>query len=156
MIRKSFQTVRMVRISCPLRMLRLVNGAARRGEPFMRLERASWRLSGELADWLGIEAGHLAVVSRADVVVDPAGLTAQLDAAAEAVMPELDGFVRIVRRKDSAIQPHAGDLNRRTALFSGGSSRSPRPPPRGSCRAEPRSLRARAPRSPWARAQAQA
>ncbi len=104
MIRKSLQTVRMVRITCPLRMLRLVNGAARRGEPFVLLERASWRVTGELADWLGIEAGHLAVGSRADVVVDPAGLTAQLDAAAEAAMPELDGFVRIVRRNDSAIQ----------------------------------------------------
>jgi N-acyl-D-aspartate/D-glutamate deacylase len=87
-----------------LRMLRLVNEAARRGEPFMPLERAVWRLTGELADWLGIEAGHLAIGSRADVVVvDPAGLTAQLDVAAEAAMPEFDGLVRLVRRNDSAI-----------------------------------------------------
>ncbi len=88
-----------------LRMLRLVDQAARRGQPFMPLERAVWRLTGELADWLGIEAGHLAIGGRADVVVvDPDGLTDQLDATAEASMPEFDGLVRLVRRNDSAIQ----------------------------------------------------
>jgi N-acyl-D-aspartate/D-glutamate deacylase len=94
----------MAHYNFPLRMLRLVNEAARRGAPFMPLERAVWRLTGELADWLGIDAGHLQVGSRADVVVvDPAGLGPQLDATAEVAMPEFDGFVRLVRRNDSAV-----------------------------------------------------
>ena len=94
----------MAHYNFPLRMLRLVNEAARRGEPFMPLERAVWRLTGELGDWLGIDAGHLEVGSRADVVVvDPAGLTEQVDETAEAPIPGFGGFVRLVRRNDSAV-----------------------------------------------------
>ena len=43
------------------------------------------RLTGELADWYRLDAGHLRVGDRADlVVVDPARLDASLDAYAEA------------------------------------------------------------------------
>jgi N-acyl-D-aspartate/D-glutamate deacylase len=57
--------------SFPLRMLRHV--VERQTMP---LERAVWRLTGELGDWLGVEAGHLRVGDRADlVVIDPAGST---------------------------------------------------------------------------------
>ena len=67
-----------------LRLLRHVRDAERAGRPFMTIEHAVHRLTGELAEWYGIDAGHLRVGSRADlVVVDPAHLDERLDAYAE-------------------------------------------------------------------------
>jgi N-acyl-D-glutamate deacylase len=86
--------------SFPLRMLRLV----KEDPSVMPLERAVWRLTGEIADWLGIDAGHLRAGDRADlVVVDPAGLDARLDAYHEAPMEGFDGLVRMVNRSDGAV-----------------------------------------------------
>ena len=95
----------MAHYNFPLRMLRLVKDAAARGEPVMSLERAVWRLTGEIADWMGLDAGVLAEGRRADlVVVDPEGLTDDVDATHEAPMDFLDGFVRLVRRNDRAVK----------------------------------------------------
>jgi N-acyl-D-glutamate deacylase len=88
----------------PLRMLKLVHDAEREGRPFMPLEQAVWRLTGELADWFEIDAGHLRQGDRADiVVVDPAGLDASLETYAEATMPEFGGLQRMVNRNDRAV-----------------------------------------------------
>ena len=68
-----------------LRLLRHVRDAERAGRPFMTIEQAVHRLTGELADWYRIDAGHLRVGDRADVViVDPERLDAALDGYAEA------------------------------------------------------------------------
>jgi N-acyl-D-aspartate/D-glutamate deacylase len=76
-----------------------------RGPPVMPLERAVWRLTGELGDWLGVDAGHLRVGDRADlVVIDPTGLDARLDAYHEAPMEGLSGLVRMVNRSDAAAE----------------------------------------------------
>ena len=86
--------------SFPLRMLKLV-----REEPTtMPIERAIWRLTGEIGDWLGIDAGHLRVGDRADVVVvDPNALDERLDAYHEAPMESFDGLVRMVNRSEGAV-----------------------------------------------------
>lgn len=56
----------------PVRMLKRVRDAEQAGRPYMTVERAVHRLTGELADWFGLDAGHLAEGRRADVVVlDP-------------------------------------------------------------------------------------
>ena len=58
-----------------LRLLRHVRDAERAGRPFMTVEQAVHRLTGELADWYRLDAGHLRVGDRADLVVldpDPA------------------------------------------------------------------------------------
>ncbi len=69
----------------PLRMLRLVRDAELRGKPIMPVEKAVWRLTGELADWYGIEAGHLRLGDRADIVViNPAALDERLEGYHEA------------------------------------------------------------------------
>lgn len=95
----------MAHYNFPLRMLKLVRDAERAGAPFMSLERAVHRLTGEIAAWLAIDAGTLAVGKRADVaVVDPAALDDELERAVEAPMAFFDGHVRLVRRNDAAVR----------------------------------------------------
>ena len=43
----------------PLRMLRFVRDAEARGKPVMPLGQAIWRLTGELGEWFGVDAGTL-------------------------------------------------------------------------------------------------
>lgn len=95
----------MAHYNFPLRMLRLVRKAAERGEPVMSVERAVHRLTGEIADWLAIDAGTLKKGSRADVcVLDPAALGDEVDRAELAPMDFFEGYERLVRRNDAAIR----------------------------------------------------
>ena len=90
----------MAHYNFPLRMLRLA-----RDSGVMSIERAVHRLTGEIGDWLGIDAGTLEVGKRADVVViDPEALDAELDGAVEAPMEGFAGFMRMVRRNDRAVR----------------------------------------------------
>ncbi|HZI12588.1 MAG TPA: amidohydrolase family protein [Myxococcus sp.] len=95
----------MAHYNFPLRMLRLVREAERRGQPIMPVERAVHRLTGEIGAWFGLDAGVLTEGRRADVVVvNPEGLDAKLDEVAEAPMENFNGFVRLVRRNDAAVK----------------------------------------------------
>lgn len=114
--------------SFPLRMLRFVRDADRRGQPVMSIARAVHRLTGELADWLDVDAGHLAIGRRADlVVVDPEGLDDRLDAYHEAPMEGFGGLSRMVNRSDGAVRSVVvnGRIAYRDGAFAGdlGSSR---------------------------------
>lgn len=94
----------MAHYNFPLRMLRRVREAERAGRPFMSVARAVWRLTGELADWLGLEAGTLEAGKRADVVViDPEGLGEAVEQVHEEPIAGLGDYVRLVRRNDQAI-----------------------------------------------------
>jgi N-acyl-D-aspartate/D-glutamate deacylase len=87
-----------------LRLLRHVRDAERAGHPFMTVEEVVHRLTGELADWYGIDAGHLRIGDRADlVVVDPEHLDEHLDAYAEEPVPQYAGLPRMVNRNDDAV-----------------------------------------------------
>ena len=87
----------------PLRFLKYVRDAEQAGEPFMELGQAIHRLSGELADFIGVDAGRIRVGDRADlVIIDPAGLTDALDEMHEAPM-EVLGLERVVKRNDAAV-----------------------------------------------------
>ncbi|MFM9033351.1 MAG: N-acyl-D-amino-acid deacylase family protein [Mycobacterium sp.] len=87
-----------------LRLLRHVRDAERRGQPFISAERAVHRLTGELADWYGIDAGHLRVGDRADLVlVNPECLDDSLDAYAESPVPQYANLPRMVNRNDGAV-----------------------------------------------------
>jgi N-acyl-D-aspartate/D-glutamate deacylase len=91
--------------SSAVRLLRRVKDAQERGRPFMSLERAVYRLTGELAQWFDIDAGTLRVGDRADVVViDPRGLDASVDGYYEAPMPQFGGLRRMVNRSDAAVR----------------------------------------------------
>ena len=88
----------------PLHLLRLVTQAKREGRELMTPERAVYRLTGEIADYLGIDAGHLEVGKRADiVVVDPDTLDDRLDTIAEEDMVGMPELHRLVRRHDDCV-----------------------------------------------------
>jgi N-acyl-D-aspartate/D-glutamate deacylase len=84
-------------------MLKYVLDAEREGQAFMSIARAVHRLSGELADWYGIDAGHIREGDRADVVViNPQGLTDEVWGMVDAPFPAF-GMDRLVNRNDLAV-----------------------------------------------------
>ncbi|MEV0712340.1 N-acyl-D-amino-acid deacylase family protein [Nocardia aurea] len=94
-----------------LRFLRRVHDAERAGCPFMTIEQAVHRLTGELGDWYDIDAGRLREGDRADIVIiDPAHLDESLDSYAECPVPQFDNLPRMVNRNDDTV----------TAVFIGG------------------------------------
>jgi N-acyl-D-aspartate/D-glutamate deacylase len=87
-----------------LRLLRHVHDAQKAGTPFMTIEQAVHRLTGELADWYQIDAGHLRMGDRADlVIVDPAHLADSLDSYAEETVEQYGGMSRMVNRNDDTV-----------------------------------------------------
>ncbi|MDT5287966.1 MAG: hypothetical protein QOF88_2855 [Mycobacterium sp.] len=87
-----------------LRLLRHVHDAAEAGREFMTVEQAVHRLTGELADWYRLDAGHLRIGDRADVaIIDPAHLDASLDAHAEETVEHYDDLPRMVNRNDATV-----------------------------------------------------
>jgi N-acyl-D-aspartate/D-glutamate deacylase len=94
----------MAHYNFPLRMLYRVREAERAGRPFMSPERAVWRLTGEIADWLGLDAGTIETGKRADLVVlDPEGLGEAVEQVREDAVAGLGDYVRLVRRNDQAV-----------------------------------------------------
>lgn len=82
--------------------LRFLERVHRRG--FMPLEAAVHRVTGELAEWYGLDAGHLTEGHRADIaVIDPAGFDGSTSAYAETPMPGATDISRMVNRNDRAV-----------------------------------------------------
>ena len=108
----------MAHYNFPLRMLRLVREAERRGAPLMSPERAVHRLTGEIGSWFGMDAGTLEVGKRADLVVlDPERLAADLDSPEERPMENFGGFVRLVSPDSGAVR--AVLINGKPAVWDG-------------------------------------
>src|ERR1700739_1184650 len=77
-----------------LRLLKRARDAHRAGTPFLSTQRAVHRLTGELGEWFGIDAGTLREGDRADfVVIDPAGLNESVDGYHEGEVPVHGGFL---------------------------------------------------------------
>lgn len=94
-----------------LRLLRHVYDAQKAGTPFMTIEEAVHRLTGELADWYQIDAGHLRIGDRADlVIIDPERLDESLDSYHEETVEQYGGLSRMVNRNDDTV----------SAVFVGG------------------------------------
>jgi N-acyl-D-aspartate/D-glutamate deacylase len=87
-----------------LRLLKHVVSAEKAGRPFLTVEQAVHRLTGELADWYGLDAGHLRVGDRADLfLLDPSRLDSSLEEYAEAPVEAYDGLSRMVNRNDDTV-----------------------------------------------------
>ena len=68
----------------------------------MRIEKAIWRLTGELGEWFDIDAGTLREGGRADLLLlDPRRLDDSLAAYQEAPMEGFNGLQRMVNRGDA-------------------------------------------------------
>jgi N-acyl-D-aspartate/D-glutamate deacylase len=88
----------------PLRFLKLVKESHDEGKPIMSFEKAIWRMTGEQADWLNIEAGKIRVGDRADVaVIDPNAFEQDLEKVQWADM-EGFGLERLVNRNPGLVQ----------------------------------------------------
>ena len=87
-----------------LRLLKRTLDADRAGRPFLTIERAVYRLTAEVADWFGLDAGTLREGDRADfVVIDPEGLDESVDGYHEETVPFYGGLSRMVNRNDAAV-----------------------------------------------------
>ncbi|MGO4256591.1 N-acyl-D-amino-acid deacylase family protein [Marmoricola sp. RAF53] len=87
-----------------LRLLKHVRDAQVAGKPFMTPEAAVHRLTGELADWYGLDAGHLRLGDRADLLVlDPERLDATLEEYHESPVAQYGGLSRMVNRNDATV-----------------------------------------------------
>ncbi|WP_104183420.1 N-acyl-D-amino-acid deacylase family protein [Mycobacterium avium] len=87
-----------------LRLLKRVRDAQQAGAPFMTVEHAVHRLTGELAEWFDVDAGHLRVGDRADlVIIDPEYLDDSVDTFCEEAAEQYDGMVRMVNRNDKTV-----------------------------------------------------
>ena len=87
-----------------VRLLKRVRDAQLAGRPFLTTERAVYRLTGEVADWFGVDAGTLREGERADfVVIDPKGLDDEVESYHEEVVPFYGGLSRMVNRNDDAV-----------------------------------------------------
>ncbi len=88
----------------PLKLLKRTLDADRAGAPFLTVQRAVHRLTAEVADWFGLDAGRLREGDRADfVVIDPAGLDESVNGYHEAEVPFYGGLRRMVNRNDAAV-----------------------------------------------------
>ena len=71
----------------------------------MTIERAVYRLTGEVGEWFRIDAGVLAEGRRADVVVvDPQALDQRVEEAHEAEMDGFGDLRRVVRRNPGTVR----------------------------------------------------
>jgi N-acyl-D-aspartate/D-glutamate deacylase len=87
-----------------LRLLKRTRDADRAGHPFLTIERAIYRLTAEVADWFGLDAGTLREGDRADfVVIDPTGLDDSVDSYHEEKVEFYGGLSRMVNRNDAAV-----------------------------------------------------
>jgi N-acyl-D-aspartate/D-glutamate deacylase len=88
----------------PVRFLKRVYAAQQAGTPFMGMEQAVHRLTGELAEWYGVDAGRLRVGDRADItIIDPVGLNDSVDAYLEGEIAEFGHYRRITNNSDVAV-----------------------------------------------------
>ncbi len=87
-----------------LRLLKHVRDAEVAGKPFMSVEHAVHRMTGELGEWYRIDAGFLREGDRADVlVVDPEHLDGSLEDYRESPVEQYGGLSRMVNRNDPAV-----------------------------------------------------
>lgn len=112
-----------------LRLLKRALDADRAGRPFLTMERAVHRLTAEVAEWFGLDAGTLRKGDSADfVVIDPAGLDESVDSYHEEEIPFYGGLSRMVNRNDDAVVATAvnGEVVFRHGEFRGGYGKTAR------------------------------
>ncbi len=88
----------------PLQMIKHVWDSHAAGRPIMPLEQCIWRLTGELADWFGIDRGHLREGKAADLVIlNPAHFDRITEEVHFAPIPAFGDYRRLVNRHPGVV-----------------------------------------------------
>ena len=94
----------MANYNFPLQMLARLKNMRKNGLETISDEHAIHRLSGELADWHGIDTGYIKKGARADInVINPENLHRSLDSIVEADFDGIENFTRLVNRNDGIV-----------------------------------------------------
>lgn len=84
-------------------MLKLVKESVDEKKPVMSMEQAVWRMTGDQADWFGVDAGKIRLGDRADIVIlDPNGFSQNLEEVSWAEMENFD-LPRLVNRNPGLV-----------------------------------------------------
>jgi N-acyl-D-aspartate/D-glutamate deacylase len=87
-----------------LRLLKHVRDAEIAEKPFMTTEHALHRLTGEIADWYGVDAVRIRIGDRADLsIIDAERLDDSLEKYSEERVEQYGGLSRMVNRNDECV-----------------------------------------------------
>ena len=88
----------------PLRFLKMIKKSHDKGQPLMSMEKAVWRMTGEQADWLGVDAGKIRQGDRADIsIINPVKFDQNLENVHWATMENFD-LERLVNRNPGLVE----------------------------------------------------
>lgn len=88
----------------PLRMIKNVYDSIVAKSPIMTMEKCIWRLTGEQADWFGLDCGYIREGEMADLVVlDPEQFDQISEEVSEAPIEEFDNYLRLVNRHPGVV-----------------------------------------------------
>jgi len=88
----------------PLRFLKMIKNSHDKGHPLMSMEKAIWRMTGEQADWLGVDAGKIRQGDRADIaIINPLKFDQNLETVHWAMMENFD-IDRLVNRNPGLVE----------------------------------------------------
>mgnify|MGYP000008055357 FL=1 len=88
----------------PLRFLKMIKKSHDKGQPLMSMEKAVWRMTGEQADWLGVDAGKIRHGDRADItIINPEKFDQNLEAVHWEAMENFD-LERLVNRNPGLVE----------------------------------------------------
>lgn len=89
----------------PLQMIKNVQDSIDAGNPIMSMEKCIWRLSGEQADWFGLDCGYIAEGKTADLnILNPKQFHSIKEEVKEAPMEAFDNYIRLVNRNESVVE----------------------------------------------------
>ena len=88
----------------PLRFLKMIKSSHDKGQPLMSMEKAIWRMTGEQADWLGVDAGKIREGDRADVtIINPVKFDQSLETVHWGNMDKFE-LERLVNRNPGIVE----------------------------------------------------
>lgn len=88
----------------PLKMIKVVQDSIQANAPVMSMEKCIWRLTGEQADWFGLNCGYIAEGKIADItILNPHSFSDILEEVIQAPIEAFDNYSRLVNRNDNVV-----------------------------------------------------
>lgn len=87
-----------------IQMINEVRKSIEKGNAMMPMEKCIWRLSGEQADWFGLDCGYIKEGAIADLVIlNPENFDNITEEVQEDVIEEFNNYKRLVKRNEGVI-----------------------------------------------------